>query len=248
MRACEGGCVVASAETATTGRFLACAVALIEAGCDVAHQDLSGHTALHVAFRHRQADMASFLLETQMERTELQLEGLAGGDAKDLKRALQTLSVQDWACRCQTCALNLKMWLRRRTKQATEDAAEASAAISRAQGSKEDEAARIMEEEFGGMDFAAELEKMKVEMGGGLGGAGGGGGGGGFGWGGGGGGLLGLAGAGGGGGGASSGDAGGDDDDWLVEGAGLGGKPGGAGKSGKKKGGKKKKKKGKGKR
>ena len=65
MRACEGGCVVPSAETATTGRFLACAAALmgvgeaLEAGCDVAHQDLSGHTALHVAFRHRQADMAS---------------------------------------------------------------------------------------------------------------------------------------------------------------------------------------------
>ena len=72
MRACEGGCVVPSAETATTGRFLACAAALmgvgeaLEAGCDVAHQDLSGHTALHVACARGHTACARILLKAEL--------------------------------------------------------------------------------------------------------------------------------------------------------------------------------------
>ena len=57
MRACEGGCVTGGSENSTAERFIAVAEALMTAGCDMAHQDMSGRTALHIAFKHRQTDM-----------------------------------------------------------------------------------------------------------------------------------------------------------------------------------------------
>ena len=57
MRACEGGCVTGGSENSTAERFIAVAEALMTEGCDMAHQDMSGRTALHIAFKHRQTDM-----------------------------------------------------------------------------------------------------------------------------------------------------------------------------------------------
>jgi len=136
MRCCEGG-LVGRVNPNATGRYVDCADQLIEAGCDINVMNFAGHTALHVAFNHRQNDMADFLIQS---------------GAKPCKN------------KCQKCTLNIKIRSRAGAKKkagAKKRAPKKPKVIETHQEASD----RVFEEEFGNMDFMKELALMKAETG-----------------------------------------------------------------------------------
>lgn len=137
MRCCEGS------EDGSTDerRFVACAQLLVKAGVQLNKVNFQGHTALHIAFQHKQYLVADYLINVGVKPCP--------GKTKS---------------RCQKCTLNMKVWQRRRDRKEEQKRIKDAAQVEAPNGDQEMD--RILEEEFGGMDFGEELARMKAEMGG----------------------------------------------------------------------------------
>lgn len=137
MRCCEGS----EDGSAEEHRFVECAKLLVKAGVQLNKVNFQGHTALHIAFQHKQYLVAEYLISVGVKPCP--------GNKKS---------------RCQKCALNMKVWNRRRDRKEQEMLV--SNAVQIETRDEHQEMDRILEEEFGEMDFEEELARMKAEMGG----------------------------------------------------------------------------------